>query len=241
MTNQKTLTPPASSASYDHKAWLRAYFNGIGYERWAAIYGQGKVSSVRRSVREGHRMMLDRAGVWLDAQTFPAHACALDAGCGTGLFSIALAQRGFRVTAVDISTQMTSAAQSQARQVGVAEWITFITGDLEAVNGTYDVVSCFDVLIHYAPPDFTRMCTRLAHLCRGTLLLTYAPYNRLLATMHWIGGHFPRSQRRTDIQMIRDTTVQQILESAGMHIQHRVRVSKGFYHVTLVEARRAHP
>ncbi len=183
-------------------------------------------------------MMLDQAGVWLDAQSFPANACALDAGCGTGLFSVELARRGFRVTAVDISTQMTKAAQTQAQQAGVAERIHFITGDLEAVNGAYDVVSCFDVLIHYAQPDFTQICTRLAHLCRGTLLLTYAPYNRLLATMHWIGGHFPRSQRRTEIQMIRGTTVQQILESAGMHIRHSVRVSKGFYHVTLVEALR---
>ncbi len=181
-------------------------------------------------------MMLDQAGIWLDAQSFPANACALDAGCGTGLFSVELARRGFRVTAVDISTQMTKAAQTQARQAGVAERIHFITGDLEAVNGAYDVVACFDVLIHYAQPDFTQICTRLAHLCRGTLLLTYAPYNRLLATMHWIGGHFPRSQRRTEIQMIRGTTVQQILESAGMHIRHSVRVSKGFYHVTLVEA-----
>jgi magnesium-protoporphyrin O-methyltransferase len=75
-------------------------------------------------------------------------------------------------------------------------------------------------------------------MCRGTLLFTYAPYSPLLAAMHRVGGYFPRSQRRTDIQMIRDTQVRQALAEAGMVLRRATRVGKGFYHVMLVEASR---
>lgn len=238
MTQQETGIPQLPTQGHDHKRRLRDYFDGIGFERWAAIYGQGELSSVRRSIRAGHTTMLTQAGAWLDEQTFPADASALDAGCGTGLFSTALAQRGFAVTAVDIAPHMVNAAIEQTTRAGVRERVNFITGDLEAVSGAYDVVACFDVLIHYPQPGFAQMCQRLAQLCRGTLLLTYAPYNRLLAAMHWIGGHFPKSQRRQEIQMMPDGFVVQTLSDAGMRVRRTTRVSNGFYHVTLLEAYR---
>ena len=40
----------------------------------------------------------------------------LDAGCGTGNFSIKLAERGARVTGIDLSTEMMSVAQEKARR-----------------------------------------------------------------------------------------------------------------------------
>jgi magnesium-protoporphyrin O-methyltransferase len=54
--------------------------------------------------------------------------------------------------------------------------------------------------------------------------------------MHHIGGIFPRSQRRTDIQMIPDRAVHQIVASVGRHMGRGTRVSCGFYHVALLEA-----
>jgi magnesium-protoporphyrin O-methyltransferase len=238
MTQQKATLTQSDHLEQAHKLQLRRYFDGVGFERWAAIYGQGELSSVRRSIREGHTSMLAQAAAWLDEQTFPADARALDAGCGTGLFSTALARRGFAVTAIDIAPQMVNAAVAQSEQTGVRERINFVTGDLETIRGSYDVVACFDVLIHYPQAGFAPMCRRLAQSCRGTLLLTYAPHNQLLAMMHWLGGHFPKSQRRTEIQMMRDSFVAQTLASAGMRVCRSVRVSKGFYHVTLLEARR---
>lgn len=220
----------------DHKTRLQAYFDGIGFTRWAAIYGQDELSAVRRSIRVGHNLMMAQAETWVAKHTFPPDAQALDAGCGTGLFSVALANRRFTVTAVDIAPQMVESARIQATQAGVQDRIRFLTGDLEAVDGMYDLVACFDVLIHYPQPGFAQLCTRLAQLTRGPLLLTYAPYHPLLAAMHWLGGRFPKSQRRTDIQMIPDAFVHQTLASAGMRVKRSVRISKGFYHVKLLEA-----
>jgi magnesium-protoporphyrin O-methyltransferase len=234
------VAKPAVSDTAQHKAKLRAYFDGIGFERWSAIYGQGELRGVRRSVREGHSTMLDYVQQWLDERALPSNAAILDAGCGTGLFSLAMARRGFTITAVDIAPQMVQAASQQAQAAGLDEQIDFITGDLESVGGSYDAVVCLDVLIHYARPGFDQLCTHLANLSRDTLIITYAPHNPALALMHHIGGFFPRSQRRTDIQMIRDSAVRHILTQAGMHVRRSVRVSCGFYHVALLEAGR-HP
>jgi len=223
-----------------HKAQLRAYFDGIGFERWAAIYGgQEQLSRIRRTIREGHGAMLEQATAWLGESfgTAIGTKTALDAGCGTGLFSVALARMGFEVTAIDIAPQMVDAALQFAQRAGMRERITFMSGDLEALQGSYDAVACFDVLVHYPPPLFAPMLRRLAELSRGPLLITYAPYNRLLASLHWLGGRFPRSQRRQDIQMIPDAFVAQTLAEARRYIHRTARISNGFYHVTLLEAR----
>ncbi|HRC77896.1 MAG TPA: magnesium protoporphyrin IX methyltransferase, partial [Kouleothrix sp.] len=77
----------------DHKSRLLAYFDGLGFERWSAIYGDAEVSRIRRTIRQGHARMLALAEQWIcegagEAGTGaqpPAPGYApqvLDAGCG---------------------------------------------------------------------------------------------------------------------------------------------------------------
>ncbi|NTW03627.1 MAG: magnesium protoporphyrin IX methyltransferase [Oscillochloris sp.] len=222
-----------------HKARLRHYFDGVGFARWSAIYGDAELSAVRKTIRAGHNVMLSTAESWLDG-AFPQASgkTALDAGCGTGLFTLALARRGFNVSAVDLAPQMASATAAAAEAVGLADRVTSWASDLDDVTGSYDMVNCFDVLIHYPSEPFVKMLSHLASLCRETLLFTYAPYRPFLAAMHRVGAYFPHSQRRTDIQMIHDATVRQTLAQVGMRLRRAERVGKGFYHVMLVEASR---
>ncbi len=223
-----------------YKDQLRHYFDGVGFERWSAIYGKEEgLSAIRRSIREGHNKMLAQVEAWLADAQLPAGAHVLDAGCGTGLVSIALAKQGYNVTSVDIAPQMVKSARHQAIEAGVADRVRFIAGDLEVVSGSFDAVICLDVLIHYPRSGFAQMCTRLARLSRGPLIMTYAPYNRLLATKHWIGGFFPKSNRRTTIQMTPDHFVKKTLAEAGKPFYRGRRISHGFYHVALAEARPA--
>ncbi|NJP07023.1 MAG: methyltransferase domain-containing protein [Chloroflexaceae bacterium] len=95
------------------KDQLRNYFAGVGFARWHAIYGQGKLTGVRRSIREGHTMVLNQVQTWIQHHDLPPDAHILDAGCGTGLLSVALARQGFRVTAVDIAFPMVREATYQ--------------------------------------------------------------------------------------------------------------------------------
>lgn len=220
-----------------HKARLRHYFDGIGFERWSAIYGQAELSPIRRSIREGHAAMLELAEGWLDAGG-PHEGAALDAGCGTGLFSLALARRGLSVAAADIAPQMAEATAAAAAAAGLADRVSCRVSDLEELGGSYALVACFDVLIHYPPALFAPMLSHLAGLSTDTLLFTYAPSTPLLAAMHRAAAIFPKSQRRTDIQMIPEGLVRSTLHGCGMRLSRSQRVSRGFYHVTLVEAKR---
>ena len=226
----------------DHKDRLREYFDGQGFERWRAIYGDGELSGVRRTIRAGHTRMLALADAWL-AESFPDGQLAsrpvtlLDAGCGTGLFALAQAQRGFAVTAVDIAPQMIQAAAERARELGVAERVALHSGDVEHLRGVFDAVACFDVLIHYQAASFAQLLAALARRSTGPLLFTYAPYEPLLGALHWIGGRFPRADRRTDIQLAPERVVRTALASAGMQLIRSQPIRSGFYHVNLVEAR----
>ncbi len=216
------------------KAQLQGYFDGVGFERWAAIYGDQKLSAIRRSIRTGHNRMLATASDWLLEGGAPS--TLLDAGCGTGLFSLALAQQGCHVTGVDIAPRMVAAAQAGAAQLGVSTWTHFQVGDMEQITGRFDAVVCFDVLVHYPRESFRRLLHHLSGLSEGPLLFTFAPYNHLFALLHWVGGHFPQSQRRTEIQMIRRRHVEQVLAECGRRVRRSTVISHGFYHVTLVEA-----
>lgn len=221
----------------ERKARLQAYFDGEGFERWQAIYGgEAPLSAVRRSIRAGHAAMLAQVIDWLNEWDLPADAHILDAGCGTGLFSLEMAQQGYRVTAVDIAPHMVESAAQQAAEAGLEGRLHFITGDLEQVSGSYDAVVCLDVLIHYPAASFAQLCTHLASLSRVGMILTYAPHSPLLAALYRLGAFFPRSQRRTDLQMIRDDVVHTTLKHAGMQPRRSTRISQGFYHVALLES-----
>jgi magnesium-protoporphyrin O-methyltransferase len=220
-----------------HKARLRHYFDGIGFERWSAIYGQADLSPIRRSIRVGHEAMLAHAEAWLDADG-PQNGAALDAGCGTGLFSLALARRGLQVTAADLAPQMVAATATAAAAAGLDKRVICRVADLDEIDGRFALVVCFDVLIHYPPELLVPMLQRLAACCDDTLLFTYAPSTPLLAALHAVGGLFPRSQRRTAIQMVPAALVHRTLEECGLRMTRTQRVSSGFYHVTLVQATR---
>ena len=225
----KTNHPPL-------QAQLADYFNGTGFDRWSAIYGDRKVSYIRRTVREGHEMMLGHAVNWLTESS--DGGTLLDAGCGTGLFSVAMAKRGFNVTGIDIAPRMAAAAADAADKANISHNTTFQSSDIQQINTQFDTVACLDVLVHYPRGAFGPLCTHLAKMSKQSLIITYAPYNRLLAGLHWVGGFFPKGQRRTEIQMIPDHLVESALAAGGMSVKRTVNISKGFYHIKLLEAER---
>jgi magnesium-protoporphyrin O-methyltransferase len=219
------------------KARLRSYFDGVGFARWSAIYGDAELSPVRRSIRAGHSAMIAQATAWIDElQPSVSSRSALDAGCGTGVFTLELARRNFAVTAVDLAPSMAEATRAHIAAAGLSDRVQCSAADLEQLTGRFDVVSCFDVLIHYPRTAFAQLCGHLASLSDEVLLLTYAPYSPLLAALHRVGSFFPQGQRHTDIQMIPATMVTQTLADHGMRVRRSADISQQFYHVALLEA-----
>ncbi len=80
----------------------------------------------------------------------------LEIGCANGIYSVALAQRGFQVTGLDLSPQCVSAATAKAKQANLPN-CRFITGDAEALsqvaNNTFDGAFSFSALRYLARPD----------------------------------------------------------------------------------------
>ncbi|HVF04790.1 MAG TPA: methyltransferase domain-containing protein [Frankiaceae bacterium] len=81
----------------------------------------------------------------------PGPLTVLDAGGGTGGFSVPLAGLGHRVTVVDPSPDSLAALERRATEEGVAAAITGVQGDLSSLldhvaPGTVDVVLCHSVL-----------------------------------------------------------------------------------------------
>lgn len=70
----------------------------------------------------------------------------LEVGSGTGLYTVRLAQEGYEITAVDISAEMTSRAQSKMLELGLqAEWlvadITEVLPRLGKFNGIFSLTA----------------------------------------------------------------------------------------------------
>lgn len=100
----------------------------------------------------------------------------LDAGCGTGRFTIPLARQGKQVVALDASQEMLDMAGRKAEEAGVAHRIEFVLGDVEHLNyqdGAFDGATSIAVLRHFPTP--APGVTELARVVRpgGTLVLDY--------------------------------------------------------------------
>ena len=119
--------------------------------------------------RRVNRSLADEA-----ADLVPGHA--LDLGGGEGADALWLAERGWSVTAVDVSSVALARAAEQAatRGADLAERITWRQADLRswAPDEPYDLVSA--QFLHLPPDDLRGLLARLAGCVRpgGTLLVT---------------------------------------------------------------------
>jgi tRNA (mo5U34)-methyltransferase len=91
----------------------------------------------------------------------------LDIGCNAGFYSFALAQRGARVTGIDLDPRYLRQARWAAAQMGLADRVEFRqmqVYDLARVDGQYDLVWFMGVLYHLRHPllalDIVRRRTR---------------------------------------------------------------------------------
>lgn len=77
-----------------------------------------------------------------------------DAGCGVGSLALPMATKFQKVYASDIAASMTSEASERAKQLKLKN-LEFKVSDMENLKGSYDTVTCIDVMIHYPTSDVT--------------------------------------------------------------------------------------
>ncbi|TDL34479.1 class I SAM-dependent methyltransferase [Jeotgalibacillus sp. S-D1] len=73
----------------------------------------------------------------------------MDVGCGTGEWTLKIAQEGFEVTGIDLSDSMLAVASNKAQEAGVA--IEFFQQDMAEASGfeAFDIITIFCDSLNY--------------------------------------------------------------------------------------------
>lgn len=82
-------------------------------------------------------------------------ACILDAGCGTGVYTLALAQAGFKATGVDFSANVIEQAQTKAKELKLAAVFEQMNLDRELwyADASFDCAICISLLHLLGAPN----------------------------------------------------------------------------------------
>jgi magnesium-protoporphyrin O-methyltransferase len=231
------------TASYrQRRGQLLDYFDRTAAEAWSRLTSDAPVGRIRATVRAGRDRMRNILLGWLPEDLRGVRI--LDAGCGTGAFSVEAARRGARVVAIDLSPTLVALARARSpRDLGAGE-IEFRVGDMtDPALGRFDHVVAMDSLIHYAAEDAVRSVAGLAARAERSVLFTFAPRTPALAVMHAVGRLFPRGDRAPAIEPVPAEALRRRLAAAAGLESWRIgrgeRVQCGFYTSQAQELARA--
>jgi magnesium-protoporphyrin O-methyltransferase len=211
---------------------IETYFDRTAAQAWARLTSDAPLGRVRAGVRRGRDSMRELLLSWLPDDLRGMRV--LDAGCGTGAFSVAAAQRGARVLAIDLSPTLVDLARERHGVVHGEGAIDFRSGDmLDPALGSFDYVIGMDSLIHYQPADAVRVLNGLAQRTRIAMIFTFVPSNPLLATMRAAGKLFPRGDRSPAVVPVTEGGLRALFakddELLGWTCLRTQRVASGFY------------
>jgi glycine/sarcosine N-methyltransferase len=125
---------------------------------------------------------------------FPSSSSALDVACGTGLFSLPLAERGLTTVGADLSAEMLTRARGASKQAGLAiRWEQVEMQALsEAMEETFDLIVCMGNSLPHVREDVELSATldgfreRLTE--NGVLVIHVLNYDQILARQERIVG-----------------------------------------------------
>src|SRR3954465_10157993 len=142
---------------------------------------------------------------------------ALDVGCGAGLLAEPLARLRARVTGVDAAPELIAVAREHAAARGLA--IDYRAGDVQALDGQFDLVTSMEVIEHVAnPAAFLKALA--ARLAPGGLMILSTPnatgWSKLLMITVAEGlGRIPKGTHDFD-KFISPERMKALLAEAGL-------------------------
>lgn len=206
------------------RARVEDYFDRSATKVWERLTSDAPVSRIRQTVRQGRdrmrAIMLSRLPADLQG------ARVLDAGCGTGAMTEALALRGATVVAADISPQLITIAENRL-PAALRPQVSFHAGEMTDDHlGRFDFVVAMDSLIYYRAPDIGQILGRLGQRTGRAIVFTVAPRTPFLMAFWGVGQMFPRADRSPT--MI-PHALGRLNRHAGNGLARIGRVNSGFY------------
>jgi 2-polyprenyl-6-hydroxyphenyl methylase/3-demethylubiquinone-9 3-methyltransferase len=142
---------------------------------------------------------------------------ALDVGCGAGLLTEPLARLGASVTGIDASPEVIAVAREHAEAMALE--IDYRAGDVQELQGQFDLVTAMEVIEHVADPStFLKALAR--RLAPGGLLILSTPnataWSRLMMITVGEGlGRIPKGTHDFD-NFIGPDRMKTLLADAGL-------------------------
>jgi S-adenosylmethionine-dependent methyltransferase len=119
------------------------------YHELAADYDEKFYNGYRERIQDGITFNI------LNKLLPQGHNKILDAGGGTGFYSLPLASMGHNVTILDISREMLEVAEGKAEKMGLADRVRIVQCNMEEMalkSSEFDLVICHLALCHVLEP-----------------------------------------------------------------------------------------
>lgn len=174
------------SSSSDQSERVSKYFHEHAVD-FDSIYEESSKSPLRRlrdrlsrgTVVERLPFVMARARTWKPATV-------LDVGCGSGRFSVPLAQEGATVTGLDFAPDMVELAKKMAAAAGVGDRCTFLTHDILEWDPPQRAQLTLGIgLLDYVK-DADEMMRRLAGATDGHLIVSFPKRYHTLVPLRFV-------------------------------------------------------
>lgn len=231
----------ATISYQERRGQLKTYFDRTAVDAWARLTSTAPVGRIRATVRAGRDDMRSTLLSYVPSDLVGKRV--LDAGCGTGAFSVAAAKRGAEVLAIDLSPTLVDLARERLPpQLGHGR-IDFRTGDMsDAALGEFNHVVAMDSLIHYSAADVVRVLSGFAARTQNSIVFTFAPKTPALWLLWIVGRLFPRKDRAPAIEPVSESEIRRLIEREPALKDWRVgrtkRIKSGFYKSQALELTR---
>jgi 2-polyprenyl-6-hydroxyphenyl methylase/3-demethylubiquinone-9 3-methyltransferase len=159
---------------------------------------------------------------YIDQHSPVAQQRLLDVGCGGGILCEAMAQRGARVSGIDMGESPLAVAELHKLESGVEVNYRQLTAEdlAEREAGQYDIVTCLEMLEHVPDPaSVISACAKLAkpggHLYFSTINRNPKAYLFAVVGAEYLLNLLPKGTHEYD-KFIKPSEMAQCIRQAGL-------------------------
>lgn len=165
---------------------------------------------------------------YIDQRTGLQGKHVLDVGCGGGILSESMAQKGAIVTGIDLGEKALNVAKLHSLESGVAVDYQYISAEALAASkpAAYDVVTCLEMLEHVPnPASVVQACAALVkpggHLFFSTIHRNPKAYLYAVIGAEYVLNMLPRGTHDY-AKFIKPSELAGMLRQAGLTLQDQI-------------------
>lgn len=168
---------------------------------------------------------------YIDSRASLAGKRVLDVGCGGGILSESMAQRGAQVTGIDMAEKSLQVAQLHALESGIQVEYRCVAVEALAQEAphTFDVVTCMEMLEHVPDPaSVVRACATLVkpggHVFFSTLNRNAKAYLMAVVGAEYVLNLLPKGTHDYS-KFIKPSELAAWMRQAELELQHQTGVT----------------